>query len=515
MVRSTFACMPCPIDRAAFDYKYKGNVMKASGVTYTSDHQNNKENTDTLRFFRSYDKQHNCLVWSNTTKDGHSFYKFGVFNGEWKLTEMKKSFEGMTRADMECVYSEDGKLTEAHYPKIKIYYNSDEREYCRITYDGDSILKHEYTYYDQRGNDTAIVVIDHTNNTTHRTKKRYIFNQNGHPTEVYKNDTLIEYYKYDSAGIPIVDSCKMGSDKTISFKYEEAGGKATYKYYDGYLESITRYDAKGNKIYRWELFQENFMKYDEKNKLTERKTNIYEADDSISKVTIELYEKDDYCRMEYKHDKLVSIESTKKTRTPNEEIITETYGRDMLYRGFNTDTTITHTTFDSNGNILSIKEFRNSKLINQIKYTYNEQGKLLSIESGESYSTHFENFLVQNEWEGILRHNKIAEIPEIPLDYYNSYDFHPNDLLTYNKKIYKYDEQGHLQSVTVQNGNAIKVIGQYVNDRLVSIKVKTDRGTLLVATYTYDSVGNITKQTKDSSKGVKTITKTTFVYYDN
>ncbi len=511
MARGTFACKPCPVDRAAFDYKYKGNVMKAYGVTYISEHKNDKEETDTLRFYRSYDKQHNCLVWSNTTErcKGYSFYKFGVFNGEWKLTEMKISLEDITRADMECVYSENGELIEAHYPNMTIHYNSDEREYCRITYDGDSILKHEYTYYDQRGNDTAIVVIDHTNNTTHHTKKRYFFNQKGHPTEVYKNDTLIEYYKYDSAGIPIVDSCKMGSDKFISFKYEEAGGKATYEYYDGYPESITRYDAKGNKIYSWDDFQESFMKYDEKNKLTERKTNYFDEDSSISKVTIELYKEDDYCRMEYKHDKLVSIESTKKTRTPNEEIITKTYGRDMLYRGFNTDTTITRTTFDSNGNILSIKEFRNSTLMNQIKYTYNEQGKLLSIESGKSHETRFENFLIHNEWEGILRHNKIEEIPQKTIDFTLGYE-----LLTYNKKIYKYDEQGNLQSVTVQNGNAIKVIGQYVKDRLVSIKIKTDRGTLLVATYTYDSVGNITKQTIDS-KGVKRITKTTFDYYDN
>ena len=125
--------------------------------------------------------------------------------------------------------------------------------------------------------------------------------------------------------------------------------------------------------------------------------------------------------------------------------------------------------------------------MNHIKYTYNTQRKLLSIQSEVRLTKLPEDIINENEWD---------------------------DPLTYNKIIYKYDKQNHLQSVTVLDGKTIKITGQYVNDQLVSVKETTDEGTQIIATYTYDSIGNITERTKES-KGVKSITKTTFVYYDN
>ncbi|MBP5421782.1 MAG: hypothetical protein J6Y78_04980 [Paludibacteraceae bacterium] len=484
MAHAAFACMYCAFDRGTFDYTYKGNVMSADGVIYTSEYQDNKERTDTTsRFFRSYDKQHKCLVWSHNYKTGFILYRFGVFNGKWRPVEM--SNDVIDHTSMEYVYSEDGKLIESrNIAGGKTYYNSNEKEYCSITYGLNKFIReYQYTYYDQRGNDTAIILIDRIKNTTHRIKK--IYNPKGYLTEVYENDSLTEYYKYDSAGLPIADSCKMNRD--ISFEREEAGVKTTYEYYDGVLSSITRHDAKGNEIYNRyfrNLNEENFMKYDEKNKITECKTNYFDEDGTISEVHIALYEKSDNIDlpdgyMTYRHDTLIGINSTKVTRTQNEEIITEIDGEEENGK-FNPDTTITRTTFDSKGNILSKKEFKNSKLVNQIKYTYNTQRKLLSIQSGKS----------------------ITKLPEdIPLGN-----------VTYNKIIYKYDKQNHLQSVTVLDGKTIKITGQYVNDQLVSVKETTDKGTQIIATYTYDSVGNITEETRESN-GVKSITKTTFVYY--
>lgn len=506
MVHTAFACMYCAIGRGTFDYKYKGNVMSAYGVTYTSSYKDGKEKIDTFHFFRSYDKQHKCLVWSDNSKTGFLFYRFGVFNGKWKPVELRNN--NLDKTDEEYVYSEDGKLIETRrwVDRVispnrrsgdskkpietrqgwKTYYNSDEKEYCSIFYSRPNFIsKYKYTYYDQIGNDTAIVSIDRTNNTTHRTKK--IYNSKGYLTEVYENDSLTEYYKYDSAGIPIADSCKMGDH--VCFDYEEAGVKTTYEYHDGILSSITRHDAKGNEIYNRyfrNLNEENFMKYDEKNKITECITNYFDEDE----VHIAIYEKSDNIDrpdgyMTYRHDTLIGIHSTKVTRTPNEEIITKIVGKEEDGK-FNPDTTITRTIFDSNGNILSKKEFKNSKLVNHIKYTYNTQRKLLSIQSEVRLTELPDEFHKETEWD---------------------------DTLTYNKIIYKYDKQNHFQSVSVLDGNTIKITGQYVNNHLVSVKETTDEGTQIIATYTYDSVGNITEETRESN-GVKSITKTTFVYYD-
>ena len=473
MANAAFACASaeCMYNHGSFRYDYKGNVMSVNSVTYTP--------KDTTYFFEVYDKQHRCLVWNH----GDLAYRFGVFNGEWKSIEENGTIyqdQLIGVSPTEYTYSEEGKLIEINSPNWKIYYNSDEKEYCSIFYSRPNFIsEYKYTYYDQKGNDTAIIVIDRIKNTTHRIKK--IYNPKGYLTEVYENDSLTEYYKYDSAGLPITDSCKMNRD--ISFEREEGDGKITYEYEDGTLSSIARYNAKGNEIYHKYFgrkgYTESFMKYNEKNEMIEEKKNIHNKNGEIIEVEIQISEKDDHSFMRYKHDTLVWIHSEKETRTTNEEIFTIIHGNPKL----NPDTTITHTTFDSYGNILSKKEIKNSKLEDQIKYnyTYNKRGKLLSIQSGKS----------------------ITELPEdIPLGN-----------VTYNKIIYKYDKQNHLQSVTVLNGNTIKITGQYVNDHLVSIKETTDEGTEIIATYTYDSVGNITERIKES-KGVKTITKTTFVYYD-
>ena len=511
MAHTAFACMYCAFGRGTFDYKYKGNVMSADGVTYTSRHQEDKERTDTFYFFRSYDKQHKCLVWSYNSKTGFSFYRFGVFNGKWRPVEMRNN--DLDKTGVEYIYSEDGKLIESHdwVDRVispnrlskdgkkpietrqgrKTYYNSDEKKYCSISYSRPNFIsEYKHTYYDQRGNDTAIITINRIKNATHRTKK--IYNQKGYLTEVYENDSLTEYYKYDSAGLPITDSCKM--NRNISFEREEAGLKTMYEYHNGTLSSITRYDAKGNEIYsRYfgsQQNDENFMKYDENNKITECKTNYFDENGAISKVHIALYEKSDNIDlpdgyMTYRHDTLIGINSTKVTRTQNEEIITEIDGEEENGK-FNPDTTITRTTFDSNGNILSKKEFKNSKLVNHIKYTYSKQRKLLSIQSEESLTELPDEFNKENTWE---------------------------ERLTYNKIVYKYDKQNHLHSVNVLDGKTIKLSGYYANDRLVTVRETTDNGTQILTTYTYDSVGNITERIKES-EGVESITKTTFVYYD-
>ena len=475
MTNAAFACASaeCMFNHGSFRYDYKGNVMSVNSVTYTP--------KDTTYFFEVYDKQHRCLVWNH----GDLAYRFGVFNGEWKSIEENGTIyqdQLIGVSPTEYTYSEEGKLIEINSPNWKIYYNSDEKEYCSIFYSRPNFIsKYKYTYYDQKGNDTAIIVIDRTNNTTHRTKK--IYNQRGHLTEVYEDGELTEYYKFDSAGIPIVDSCKMRS--LIRFEYEEGDGKITYKYEDGTLSSIARYNAKGNEIYCKYFgrkgYTESFMKYNEKNEMIEKKNKSHNKNGEITEVEIQISEKDDHSFMRYKHDTLVWIHSEKETRTTNEEIFTIIHGNPKL----NPDTTITHTTFDSKGNILSKKEFKNSKLVNHIKYTYSKQRKLLSIQSEVRLTKLPENIINENEWD---------------------------DPLTYNKIIYKYDKQNHLQSVTVLDGKTIKITGQYVNDQLVSIKETTDKGTQIIATYTYDSVGNITERTRESN-GVKTITKTTFVYY--
>jgi len=476
MANAAFACASaeCMYNHGSFRYDYKGNVMSVNSVTYTP--------KDTTYFFEVYDKQHRCLVWNH----GDLAYRFGVFNGEWKSIEENGTIyqdQLIGVSPTEYIYSEEGKLIEINSPNWKIYYNSDEKEYCSIFYSRPNFIsEYKYTYYDQRGNDTAIILIDRIKNATHRIKK--IYNPKGYLTKVYENDSLTEYYKYDSAGLPITDSCKMNRD--ISFEREEGDGKITYEYEDGTLSSIARYNAKGNEIYHKYFgrkgYTESFMKYNEKNEMIEEKKNVHNKNGEITEVEIQISEKDDHSFMRYKHDTLVWIHSEKETRTTNEEIFTIIHGNPKL----NPDTTITRTIFDSKGNILSKKEFKNSKLVNHIKYTYSKQRKLLSIQSEESLTELPDEFNKENTW---------------------------GKRLTYNKIVYKYDKQNHLHSVTVLDGKTIKLTGYYANDRLVTVRETTDNGTQILTTYTYDSVGNITERIKES-KGVKTITKTTFVYYD-
>ena len=270
--------------------------MNEFGFGYNNDSHNAHQHKGKVKMFHMswghfcsylfYDRDQDLMLEDHRIGE-ESFYKRYIkINGKIKLAE--KIDRGGSSS--EYIYSEDGKLLTSRVQFvariIEDFFLDNGKEYLSRKSASplqNKKISYKYTYYDQNGNDTAIVFEDKNYNITHRTRK--IYNQQGHLTEVYENDSLTEYCKFDSTGLPIADSCK--TNHRVSFEYEEAGGKATYEYYKGALSSTTRYDAKGYEIYFKNSSIERFTKYDEKHRITEEKTNHYGEDGSIYYIDVE------------------------------------------------------------------------------------------------------------------------------------------------------------------------------------------------------------------------------------
>lgn len=489
-----------------YEFKYKGNVK----MIYMS--------PDTSSEFCAYlffDKNKNLMLEDLRGGEMSYYKRHQKVNGKIKLAE-----EIRGGSSSEYIYSEDGKLLSSRrqYANIifedffldngKEYFSrtsANKRPYQKYTYES----TYKYTYYDQNGNDTAIVFEDKNYNITHRTRKTY--NQQGHLTEVYENDSLTEYYKFDSTGLPIADSCK--TNHSVSFDYEEAGGKATYEYYKGALSSTTRYDAKGYEIYFKNSSIERFTKYDEKHRITEEKTNHYGEDSSIYSIDVKTRRYSDSSddkaellqesRMEYKKGTLVSIKSWEISRNQQEEILTEMEGdkNDPVTGKLRIDTTVTRTTYGSDGRVLLRKISVNSKVKYIDRYTYNSRGQLLSIQSNGRHRTseHVKDYIWDTETDKVTyqydgKHRLISEVSTCGKQIVSQ--------ITYR------DEAANLLISKVT-----RTPDEYYDEDGTEIPVTK------VVTTLYDKIGNPTESTINYMKGSKKIAEDKFIlryiYYDD
>ncbi|MCR5498639.1 MAG: hypothetical protein K6F48_12470 [Paludibacteraceae bacterium] len=499
--------------------------MNEFGFGYNNDSHNAHQHKGKVKMFHMswghenpefcsylfYDRDQDLILEDHRIGEVSFYKRYIKINGKIKLAE-KIDRGGFSS---EYIYSEDGKLLTSRVQSvagiIEYFFLDNGKEYLSRKSASplqNKKISYKYTYYDQNGNDTAIVFEDKNYNITHRTRK--IYNQQGHLTEVYENDSLTEYYKFDSAGLPITDSCKMNRD--ISFEREEAGGKATYEYYKGALSSITRYDAKGNKIYLKNSSIERFTKYDEKHRITEEKTNHYGEDGSIYYIDVETRRYSDSSddkaellqesRMRYKKGTLVSIKSWEISRNQQEEILTEMEGdkNDPVTGKLRIDTTVTRTTYGSDGRVLLRKISVNSKVKYIDRYTYNGREQLLSIQSNGRHRTseHVKDYIWDTETDKVTyqydgKHRLISEVT------------------TCGKRIvkqiaYRYDAANHLIS------EVTKTPDEYYEDG-------TEIPVTEVVTMLYDKIGNPTERTISYMKGSKNLYEEKiflrYIYYDD
>ncbi|MBO4805897.1 MAG: hypothetical protein J5554_07630 [Paludibacteraceae bacterium] len=361
---SAVACGKCIMKEmlkkhlCSFEYNYKGNVKTLQCGTIRDVRHDSLGN-------KTIDMSHDRTILLCYGKDKECEE---VYYNEGEMSYYNK---------YERSYSEDGKLIEFtrnisdHLPMISRY-NAQEKECFSITYrrvnvrnrserNRRSIMAYQFTYYDEKGNDTAIVrtdpllsIIDYTRN---------VYNEQGDLTDVYNNEKLKGHYTYE---------------------YAEDGTKTVHEYWKDKLNNIKRYDARGNQIYEKREHRETFDCYDEKNRMTEHKTVEKRSNETYTE--IEKY-KDGaevpYESLSYRNDTLTSIYSIEQIRNKNELIIRRIDGKEDESRKGTlvTDTTDTIRTFDSKERIITQKILVNSHVVNRLKYNYNNRGQLRSIVS--------------------------------------------------------------------------------------------------------------------------------------
>ncbi len=437
---SIWACTECLIHDGDFEeYTYKGNVKtvhKVSLPLYKDNLGNKKIGKDTTNsWYLTFDRQKECMSMESKTCDPglYAFKKYERFNGERKLVEFKmvRRWKNHPVIDDKYIYSENGILREEQSLDSKVLYNPEGKEHCRIFYkypkkaskeSQKEISGYQYTYYDQNGNDTAIVFLDKDQKTLHRTKKAY--NQWDKLTEEYYDDTLVSYHKYDSIGRLVADSSaydlygeKEDEDRKIpglsEFDFEDNISTPslirTYEYGDRSLKTNYFFVEKGFIEHTEEVEKRN-----EKNKIIEWKYTHYDAHGKETFSYLQRYGNDNTSEpieiVEYRDGKLVRIHKRKEICNKNEKVITTIDGRN----GEKPDTVQTVTKFDAKGNILSIVEYKNSQKETQTLYTYNKRGQLLSIVSEDGYIAN-DSFLDIDkiEYRYDKRHNLVSEIASL------------------------------------------------------------------------------------------------------
>lgn len=511
------------------EYNYKGNVKTAHEVNIRKylDSLGN-EKTDTMSIiFNYFDKKHKSMLmdYENRSTGGSSAYmRHEVINGKYELVESRGPF----MENKHKIYSNDGKLREVHYSNVVRLYNAQGKLYCTITYKSlisKKIEKYEHIYYDKKGKDTAIISTDRYFNVISHIKK--VYDKRGNLTEEYKNGELTSYHRYDSKGRLLADSSFCGENtytydskgklidhhktnrctsskntKVILEKYEygKNGEKTVQEFENGELDNIQRYDKNGNRTY----FRRHACcpkiecndKYDKKNRKIESISTYF--NDNETHTYVEKYingEKDPLNGEEYRNDTLISINFHEEKRVGNKLISTTIKGEedDTLKGKLNIDTITSVTTFDKDDKILTKCSYDKSGETDCTRYTYNEQGQLLSIVHDKPYLYNYYRYMTRID--------------------------------------YQYDEHHNLVSETRRNGD--KIVSQTTNhydadNHLVDSKyVDTDCGSYTLTKY--DKVGNVIEQVR-TSNGVETIIKsgkstkayknpiyiytTTYTYYD-
>ena len=511
------------------EYNYKGNVKTAHEVNIRKylDSLGN-EKTDTMSIiFNYFDKKHKSMLmdYENRSTGGSSAYmRHEVINGKYELVESRGPF----MENWHKIYSNDGKLREVHYSNVVRLYNAQGKLYCTITYKSlisKKIEKYEHIYYDKKGKDTAIISTDRYFNVISHIKK--VYDKRGNLTEEYKNGELTSYHRYDSKGRLLADSSVCGENTYTSdsprniihhhktnrctsskntkvilekYEYEKNGGKTVQEFENGELDNVKRYDKNGNRTYfrRYACCPkiECKDKYDKKNRKIESISTYF--NDNETNTYVEKYingENDPLNGEKYRNDTLISINFHEEKRVGNKLISTTIKGEedDTLKGKLNIDTITSVTTFDKDDKILTKCSYDKSGETGCTRYTYNEQGQLLSIVHDKPYLYNYYRYMTRID--------------------------------------YQYDEHHNLVSETQKNGD--KIVSQTTNqydadNHLVDSKyVDTDCGSYTLTKY--DKVGNVIEQVR-TSNGVETIIKsgkstkayknpiyihtTTYTYYD-
>ncbi|MBO7626099.1 MAG: hypothetical protein J6S93_00925 [Paludibacteraceae bacterium] len=520
-----FACESCMLTNGTFrSYHYKGNVKTVYEVKIRKylDTLGN-ENIDTVTIlFNHFDKNHRCLLmdYENRSTGSSAYQRYELINGKYELVE---GHGGFPIGDFRRIYSNDGKILEVHRDNSIGLYNSKGKNYRTITYESEKskkIKNYEYVYYDKKGRDTAIISMDRYFNVISHKKK--VYDKRGKLTEEYKNGKLTSYHRYDSKGRLLADSSycskhtytydSKGRILTIQksndciyaggnkqptrisgekYEYGKNGEKTVQEFVNGELDNVKRYDKNGNQTYFKSRSSECKDKYDEKNRMIESIST------SGSYTYIDKYkngEKDPLNRETYRNDTLIYFAYYKEKRVDNELISIELNGveDDTLKGKLHIDTITSVSTFDKDDKILTKCSCYNSTEPICTRYTYNEQGQLLSVV-----------------------HDKARR----------------NDRYIWATRIdYQYNEHHNLVSETHWYGE--KMVYQKTNhydadNHLVESKcVESDRYYTLTK---YDKVGNEIEEVR-TSNGIETTVKsgkstkvyknpinilmTTYTYYD-
>lgn len=520
-----FACESCMLTNGTLRrYDYKGNVKTAYVVKIRKylDTLGN-ENIDTLSIiFNHFDKNHRCLLmdYENRSTGSSAYQRYELINGKLELVE---GHGGFPLGEFRRVYSNDGKILEVHRDNSIGLFDSKGKKYCTITYESEKskkIKNYEYVYYDKKGRDTAIISMDRYFNVISHKKK--VYDKRGKLTEEYENGKLTSYHRYDSKGRLLADSSycskhtytydSKGRILTIQksndciyaggnkqptrisgekYEYGKNGEKTVQEFVNGEFDNVKRYDKNGNQTYFRSRSSECKDKYDEKNRMIESIST------SGSYTYIDKYkngEKDPLNRETYRNDTLIYIAHYEEKRVDNKLISTEINGveDDTLKGKLHIDTITSVSTFDKDDKILTKCSCYNSTEPICTRYTYNEQGQLLSVV-----------------------HDKACR----------------NDRYIWATRIdYQYNEHHNLVSETHWYGE--KMVYQKTNhydadNHLVESKcVESDRYYTLTK---YDKVGNEIEEVR-TSNGVQTtvrsgkstkvyknpinIQMTTYTYYD-
>ncbi|MEE1177727.1 MAG: hypothetical protein U0K71_12045 [Paludibacteraceae bacterium] len=407
-----FACESCMLTNGTFrTYHYKGNVKTVYEVKirkYLDTLGNEKIDTVTI-LFNHFDKNHRCLLmdYENRSYGSSAYQRFEIINGKYVMVESRGSFP---IGDRHRIYSNDGKILEVHYPNAVELFNSQEKKYCTITYESEKskkIKSYEYVYYDKKGRDTAIISMDRYFNVISHKKK--VYDKRGKLTEEYENGKLTSYHRYDSKGRLLADSSycskhtytydSKGRILTIQksndciyaggnkqptrisgekYEYGKNGEKTVQEFVNGEFDNVKRYDKNGNQTYFKSRSSECKDKYDEKNRMIESIST------SGSYTYIDKYkngEKDPLNRETYRNDTLIYIAHYEEKRVDNKLISTEINGveDDTLKGKLHIDTITSVSTFDKDDKILTKCSCYNSTEPICTRYTYNEQGQLLSV----------------------------------------------------------------------------------------------------------------------------------------
>lgn len=214
----------------------------------------------------------------------------------------------------------------------------------------------------------------------------------------------------------------------VLYKYDERGNKILRKsYYEGSKDtiySIFKYDLNNNLIFDSNYLDTRIYKNDDKGRMIEIKTNLFNTKTEIA------YNKEDKIDsvINYSNGKISSIRKFKYLRDTN-KTIESVYTNDLLYN-----------------QILSkeIKIYqRDTILIEQIKYEYNEEGKEIGVEISKYDSKRrliyfaYLSETIAGTCKYIYKYNDKDELIEV-ISYFKN-----DSLAGIDKFKYKYDRKGN------------------------------------------------------------------------